>query len=70
MRTASSGSVAMIRPLTESVLKNSGRSAGWVRMYRQPSSRSPARSRACAGLAPAGAAPVPPIARIPAAESR
>ena len=32
MRTASSGSVAMIRPLTRIVLKNSGRSVGWVRM--------------------------------------
>ena len=63
MSTASSGSVAMIRPLTRTVLKNSGRSAGWVRMCRQPSSRSPARSRGLAG-AP-GAARAPPIARMP-----
>jgi hypothetical protein len=45
MRTATSGEVAMIRPLTRIVLKNSGRSAGWLRMYRHSSSRSPARSR-------------------------
>jgi len=32
MRTATSGEVAMIRPLTRIVLTSSGRRAGWVRM--------------------------------------
>src|SRR5579859_1453329 len=36
MSTASSGAVAMIRALTPIELKNSGRSAGWARMYRHP----------------------------------
>jgi hypothetical protein len=68
MRTASSGEVAMIRPLTRIVLKNSGRSAGWVSMYRHPSSSSPARSRGA--LVRTGRGSLPPIARIPTAESR
>lgn len=55
-------------PLTTIVLKNSGRSPGWVRMWRHPSSRSAARMRA----APlrAGRGSLPPTARMPRAESR
>ena len=68
MRTASSGSVAMISPLNVRVLKNSGRSTGWARMCRHPSSRSPARRPAAPWRAGRGSAP--PIARIPAADSR
>lgn len=70
IRTASSGSVAMIRPLTRIVLKKRGRSASLPRMQRQPSNRSadfrPGECpSACSGLASA-----PPIARIPHADSR
>ena len=66
MRTASSGAVARIRALTPIVLKNSGRSAGFVRMYRQPSARSRARSREAPVRAGCGS--LPPMARIPAAQ--
>ena len=68
MSTATSGAVARIRALTRIVLPNSGRSPGLVSTCRQPSSRSPARSPG----APVrrGRGSVPPIARMPAAESR
>ena len=68
MRTAVSGPVTMIRPLTSIVLKNSGRSAGWARMNRHPSGRSLARRRWTP--ARSGRGSLPRIAPIPAAESR
>jgi hypothetical protein len=67
MSTASSGAVAMIRALTVIVLKNSGRSAGWARMYRHPSGRSRTRSRAAPTRTGRGS--LPPLARIPAAQT-
>ena len=67
--TASSGSAAMIRLLTRTVLKNSGLSSALPRMWRQPSNSSPflrpAGRSACSGLGS-----VPPMARIPHADSR
>jgi hypothetical protein len=74
MRTEMSGSTAMIRPPTRIWLKNTGRSTGWVRMYRQPSDRSRARGPGCPGepaaALRAGRDSLPPIAEIPAADSR
>lgn len=68
IRTASSGAVAMIRPLTRIVLRNRGRSIGWPTMNRDPSSRSRPLSRAPSrGV---GGGSEPPMARIPSAESR
>ena len=57
----------MIRALTAIVLKNSGRSAGWARMYRHPSGRSRTRSRAVPPRTGRGS--LPPTARIPAAQT-
>ncbi|CAM5328693.1 hypothetical protein SFUMM280S_09189 [Streptomyces fumanus] len=66
--TASSGWVAITRPLKTAVLRNSGRSTGSARRYRQPSSSSPARIRA-AGRG-RGRGSRPSVARMPRAESR
>jgi hypothetical protein len=71
MRTATSGEVAMISPVTRTVLRNRGRSDGWPRMYRHPSVRPLARSRDCLGrdcLGRTGRSSWPPIERMPAAE--
>ena len=68
MSTDISGKVTMIRPLTMTALKNTGRSAGLARMYRHPSSRSPARSRVASVRC--GHSSLPPMAPIPRAESR
>lgn len=68
IRTASSGEVAITRPLNRAVLKNSGRSAASPRMYRQPSRRSPARMRTASRRSGGGS--LPPVARMPRAESR
>ena len=68
MSTAISGSVARIRPPTRIELASSGRSVGWARVYRHPSSRSAARSRAAP--ARSGCASCPPMAVMPAADSR
>ena len=68
MSNAISGAVARIKPFTSVVLNSSRRSAGFVRMYRQPSTRSAARSRGAS--ARAGRGSLPPIARMPTAESR
>lgn len=53
MRTASSGEGAMIRLRTRIVLKDSGLSAGWARMYRHPSRTSPILSRRDTAVGPA-----------------
>jgi hypothetical protein len=69
MRTASSGSVAMIRPLTRTELRNSGLSAALPRMQRQPSNSSPAL-RPFDAATRSGFASPPPIAPIPHADRR
>ena len=70
MSTASSGPVAMIRPLTSIVLKNSGRSTGWARMQRHPPNRSPARGRGtpARGTPARGTFACPRRARFPPAD--
>jgi hypothetical protein len=68
MSTETSGAVTMIRPLTTTTLKNTGRSAGLTRMYRQPSSRSPARSRG--GPVRSGNSSTPPMALSANADNR
>ena len=67
--TASSGSVAMIRPLTRTLLKNRDLSGALPRMKRQPSNSS-AALRPADGAVRSGFASLPPIAVIPHAESR
>ena len=64
MRTASSGAVAMIRPLTRTVLRNSGRSAG-VGEDVPPAVEQVAGPQPRRAGPRAGAARVPPIARMP-----
>jgi hypothetical protein len=68
IRTASSGSVAIIRPLTKIRLKNSGRSESLPRMYRHPSNRSPAFIFCADALCGFGSPA--PMARTPHADSR
>lgn len=69
IRTASSGSVALMRPLTRIELKNSGLSAELPKMHRQPSNSSPL-VRPADPFARSGLGSTWPIARIPVADSR